>query len=66
MSDLILIVDEILTRYTDDEVGETQKEKYNKMTDGQKLQLLANTLNNAPSYEDFETNLVINFDYSNF
>lgn len=66
MSDLILIVDEILERYTDDEVGETQKEKYDKMTDEQKLQLLANTLNNAPSYEDFETNLVINFDYSNF
>ena len=66
MSDLILIVDEILTRYTNDEVGETQKEKYNEMTDGQKLQLLANTLNNTPSYEDFEINLVINFDYSNY
>ena len=66
MSDLILIVDEILTRYTDDEAGETQKEKYGKMTDEQKLQLLANTLNNAPSYEDFEINLIINFDYSNY
>lgn len=66
MQDLINIVDDILTRYTEDEAGEQQKEIYQAMTNEQKLQLLANTINNTSSYEDFETSLVINFDYRNY
>lgn len=66
MNDLIEIVNEILERYTDDEVGQAYKSKYEEMTNEQKLQLLANTINSAASWEDFETDLVINFDYCNY
>lgn len=60
------IIDDILTRYVNDEAGEAQKEKYNKMLISDKINLLTNTLLNCSCYEDFEADIVINFDYNNY
>jgi len=60
------IVDEILTRYTNDELGESQKDKYLKMTQAEKINLLTITLLTCPGFVDFESHLVINFDYNNY
>ena len=59
----IKLVNEVLSRYTNDEVGESQKEKFERMTWEDKISLLTNTLTSCSSWEDFETDLVINFDY---
>ena len=60
------LVNEVLIRYTEDEVGENQKQKFLDMTDINKLSLLTNTLISCANWEDFETDLVINFDYNNY
>lgn len=60
------IVNDILTRYVNDEVGESQKQKYIDMNWEDKISLLTNTLVSCSSWEDFETDLVVNFDYSNY
>lgn len=60
------LVNEVLIRYTEDEVGENQKQKFLDMTDIDKLSLLTNTLISCANWEDFETDLVINFDYNNY
>ena len=60
------LVNEVLIRYTEDEVGENQKLKFLDMTDVDKLSLLTNTLISCANWEDFETDLVINFDYNNY
>lgn len=60
------IVNDILTRYVNDEVGESQKQKYIDMNWEDKISLLTNTLVSCSSWEDFETDLVTNFDYSNY
>lgn len=62
----INVVDEILIRYTDDEVGMNQKQKYEDMTDLDKISLLTNTLLSCADWCDFETDLIINFDYNNY
>lgn len=62
----VKLVDDILTRYIEDEVGKEQKEKYKKMSYYEKITLLTNTLYNCSSWEDFETEMVVNFDYSNY
>ena len=62
----VKLVDDILTRYIEDEAGKEQKEKYKEMTYTQKITLLTNTLYNCASWEDFETEMVVNFDYSNY
>lgn len=62
----ISIVNDILLRYTTDEVGESQKEKFKAMTWEDKISLLTNTLTSCTSWEDFETDLVINFDYNRY
>ena len=60
------LVNEVLIRYTEDEVGENQKQKFLDMSDIDKLSLLTNTLISCANWEDFETDLVINFDYNNY
>ena len=60
------LVCEVLERYTEDEAGEKQKEKYNHMSDDEIITLLTNTLMTCSSYEDFETDLIINFDMNNY
>lgn len=62
----ISLVNEVLIRYTEDEAGENQKQKFLDMTDIDKLSLLTNTLISCANWEDFETDLVINFDYNNY
>lgn len=62
----VYIIDDILTRYVNDEAGEAQKAKYNKMLISDKINLLTNTLLNCASYDDFEADIVINFDYNNY
>ena len=62
----IALVDDVLTRYTEDEAGESQKEKYNEMTDNEKINLITNTMLNCADWCDFDTDLVINFDYNNY
>lgn len=62
----IELVDDVLTRYTDDEIGQEQKQKYEEMQPTDKISLLTNTLLTCSSYEDFETDLIINFDYNNY
>lgn len=62
----ISLVNEVLLRYVNDEVGESQKEKFKAMTWEDKISLLTNTLTSCASWEDFETDLVINFDYNRY
>ena len=62
----ISIVNDILLRYVNDEVGESQKRKFMDMTWEDKISLLTNTLTSCTSWEDFETDLVINFDYNRY
>lgn len=62
-------VDDILTLYTDDEAGETQKQKYKEMTNTQKINLFYNALYYSESIRDFDTfrtDVIINFDYNNY
>ena len=66
LKDQINLIDDVLTRYTDDEIGQEQKQKYEEMTQADKISLLTNTLLTCSSYEDFETDIVINFDYNNY
>ena len=66
LEDQVLLVDNVLIRYTNDEVGANQKQKYIDMTMEDKISLLTNTLTSCASWEDFETDLVINFDYNNY
>lgn len=67
---LIDEVRDILDRYTTDETGESQRDKFEAMGDLDILQLIINTLNIHEILEDtrdlFETDVVINFDYGNY
>lgn len=60
------IIDEMLTRYTEDEAGQDQKTKYKKMMLSDKINLLTNTLFTCSNWCDFETDIIINFDYNNY
>ena len=60
------LVEDVLSRYVNDEVGGSQKDKYEAMSDLDKISLLTNALNTCPCWDDFETELVINFDYNNY
>ena len=62
----ISLVNDVLTRYVRDEAGESQKQKYMEMTWEDKISLLTNTLSICANWEDFETDLIVNFDYSNY
>jgi len=59
-------VNDTLSRYTDDEVGQNSKDIYLDMTDEQKCNLFANALDMNKDIDDFETDLVVNFDYGCF
>ena len=66
---VIDLIDEQLTLYTDDEAGESQKQKYKEMTNKQKINLFYNALYYSESIRDFDTfrtDIVINFDYNNY
>jgi len=66
---VIDLIDEQLTLYTDDEAGETQKKQYKEMTNTQKINLFYNALYYSESIRDFDTfrtDIVINFDYNNY
>lgn len=60
------IVNDILRRYTDDEVGQAGKDDYLAMNNIQKVMLFDNALQMTNDLDDFDTNVVINFDYSNY
>lgn len=60
------IVDTILARYTLDEAGATQRSKYLDMSEEQKMALLTFTIENCSDWCDFETELVINFDFGRY
>lgn len=60
------IVDDILTRYIEDEAGESQKDKYKDMDEADKISLLTTTLLTCSDWCDFEIDLVINFDTNNY
>ena len=57
------LVNDVLERYTSDEAGETEKYKFYAMSDLEKIKLLTYTLMNCSDWCDFETDLIINFDY---
>lgn len=71
---LIDYVDDLLDRYTQDEVGLQQRDKYLSMGDLDKIGLFLNTfyqeIDNDRDMEtimdDLDTNIVINFDYNNY
>ena len=60
----VALVDEVLTIYTEDEAGQNSRDSYLKMDAVDKLSLLTYTLEHCSNFEDFETELVINFDYN--
>ena len=63
---LLLFVLTAMSAVTVFAAGEAQKAKYNKMLISDKINLLTNTLLNCASYDDFEADIVINFDYNNY
>lgn len=63
MCDQLSLVNDVLERYTDDEAGQNGKIVYLGMSDIDKLALLTYTLNHTSNWEDFESELVINFDF---
>ena len=63
---LIELVDNELDRYTEDEAGQEQRKKYLAMSDADKLALFTNTVVSCSNWEDFYTDLVINFDFCRY
>ena len=67
-------VRDLLDRYTSDESGESQRAKYVDIYDNDLdlLQLFYNTISDFEGKDletlrdDFETQLIINFDYNNY
>ena len=66
MASQCTIVDTILSRYTSDEAGESEREAWLNMSEEQKMGLLTFTIENCSDWSDFETDLVINFNYRRF
>lgn len=63
---MVELIDDVLERYINDEVGEAQRDKFESMTKLDKISLLTFTLKTCPCWDDFETEIVINFDYGNY
>ena len=59
----IEVIDDILTRYTNDEVGLSGKDEYLKMNNKEKLYLFNNAIEMTYDEDDFDVCVVINFDY---
>lgn len=74
IDELIESVRDLLDRYTSDESGESQRAKYIDICDNDLdlLQLFYNTISDFEDKDletlrdDFETQLIINFDYNNY
>lgn len=72
IDNLIKDIKDLLDRYTTDECGESQRDKFKEMEDVDFLNLFLNTLTDNDGLnledfkDDFETDLVINFDYNNY
>ena len=71
IEELIESVRDLLDRYTTDESGEQSRDKFNDLGDLDILQLIVNTIKSGSSdleqlRDDFETNIIINFDYNNY
>lgn len=71
---LLDYVDDLLDRYTNDEVGENQREEYQNMSDDDKLVLILSTIYKEVGKSDdineildnLDINIVVNFDFSNY
>lgn len=74
IDNLIEDVKDLLDRYTSDEAGQNSRDKYEEIKDNDLdiLSLIYNTINfnDDVDLEDlrdnFETNIIINFDYNNY
>lgn len=72
IDNIIEDIRDLLDRYTSDESGQHSRDKYEELGDLDILQLVLNTLNNAEGKDledirdNFETDLIINFDYGNY
>lgn len=66
--DKVDYVNDILIRYTEDVIGEKFKEKFLEMSYEEKINLYNNakSMNNNEEDFDFDTDIVINFDFSNY
>lgn len=71
---LLDYVDDLLDRYTSDEVGENQRQQYKEMNDDDKLVLILSTIYKEVGKSDdiddildnIDINIVINFNFSNY
>lgn len=59
-------VNDTLELYTDDEVGDWGKEEFKSMNNEQKIKLFENAKMMTDDTDDIDTNIIINFDYSNY
>ena len=71
IDNLIEDVRDLLDRYTSDESGEHSRDEFNELGDLDILQLIVNTIENGASdlerlRDDFDTDVIINFDYHNY
>ena len=62
----IAIVDDILLQYVNDETGKESKKQFKSMSDLDKIKLLTITLLTCSSWEDFQQDIIINFDYQQY
>jgi hypothetical protein len=62
----IAIVDDILTQYVNDEAGKESKKQFKSMSDLDKIKLLTITLLTCSSWEDFQQDIITNFDYQQY
>ena len=70
IDELIDDVKELLDRYTSDESGEFLRDDFNELGDLDILQLIVGSVNMASDLEslrdDFENNIITNFNYHNY
>lgn len=64
--DIINYINDLLIRYTSDEVGSDEGKKYLRMNKKDKINLYYNALDMNKDPEDLETDIIINFNYWNY